>query len=184
MSKKEERRERLDRLSKAIDDQPAPQRGTVFPISKNIEPDPEFKGESLPKRHTKTYEEIAHTRKFEIPKCSVKPYNGRIFVRSYPGDETTTDGGIILPFKMKDGKDGTMKDVRRYFVVAFDEVGIPKEIADDLYIGKEVNPFLPSEAEEWSLPKVIDWDTKTVFECIHYTELAGGNMVKSEKISD
>jgi hypothetical protein len=189
MNKEKEKKERLARLSEAIEDQPVPKRGMVFPIAGNgktemKKADANMSDVELIKKEQPKYEDIVSKRKIDIPKCYIRPYNGRIFVTSVPADETITESGIILPFKMKDGKDGHMKDIRRYFVVAFDDKGIPPEIAEDLYIGKEVNPFLPNEAEEWSLPKVVDWHTGTAFECIHYTELAGGNMIKSEKVSD
>lgn len=174
MSKKEERKERMSRLSSAIGDQQAPE-------PKNI--DSGFSGITLPKKPPRSYEDIARTRKIEIPICYIRPYNGRILVISVPADETVTEGGLILPFKMKDGKDGSIKDVRRYFVAAFDVDGIPEYIAKDLFVGKEVNPFLPQEAEEWNLPKVIDWHTGTSFESIHYTELAGGSMVQPKEVT-
>lgn len=180
MSKREEREKRNQRLSEAIEDQKEPQRGVMFPITKKV--DPNFNGATLPKKEKQTYEDIAKKRKIEIPKCHIKPYNGRILVISVPADETVTESGIILPFKMKDGKDGSIKDMRRYFVAAIDHEGIPKHIADDLYVGKEVNPFLPQEAEEWNLPKVVDWYTGTMFESIHYTELAGGSTIYPEKV--
>lgn len=182
MDKKEEKRKRLSRLSEAIEDQQTPKRGVMFPITKKV--DPEFKGEQLPKKDPPKYEDLMKKRKITIPKCYITPYNGRMLVISVPADETVTESGLILPFKMKDGKDGSIKNVRRYFIAAFDKKGIPPEIAEDLYVGKEVNPFLPQEAEEWSLPRVFDWHTGTIFESIHYTELAGGNMIRSEEVAD
>lgn len=181
MDKKEEREKRHQRLSEAIEDQPMPKRGVVFPINKNITSD--FKDQPLPKKQTKSFEEIAKTMKVDIPVCYVKPYNGRIFVKSVPADEFKTESGIILPYKMRDGKDGSMKNVRRYFVVAFDQDEIPPVIAKDLYVGKEVNPFIINEAEEWRLPTVIDWHTGLSFEVIHYTELAGGSSVQAKEVT-
>ncbi|NLG04057.1 MAG: hypothetical protein GX567_09560 [Clostridia bacterium] len=181
MNKREEREKRNQRLSEAIEDQPEPKRGVIFPITKKV--DPNFNGVTLPKKEKQTYEDIAKTMRIEIPVCYVKPYNGRIFVKSIAADEFKTESGIILPYKMRDGKDGSMKNVRRYFVVAFDQDDIPPSIAKDLYVGKEVNPYIVTEAEEWRLPIVIDWKTGVSFEVIHYTELAGGSMVQPEEVT-
>ena len=135
-----------------------------------------------PKINQNKADQIMGSMKIEIPKCYSTPVNGRIYVIDLPGNEMRTDGGIILPMKMKENKAGSMKDIRRYFVVAFDKYGIPPEICEQLKIGIEVNPCLPQEAEEWTLPVVVDWHTSNVFSVIHYTELAGISNIDPEEV--
>lgn len=136
----------------------------------------------LPRKEgIKTFEEIAFTKKIEIPKCLVRPVNGRIFVIETDGSEMKTAAGIIIPQKMKDKKDESMKNIQRYFVVAWAK-DIPTEILDMLSIGIEVNPFLPQEAEEWTLPIVVDWSTGNRFKSVHYTEIAGVSDVIPTKV--
>lgn len=121
----------------------------------------------------KTAEEIINTLRIDIPKCEIIPVNGRIFVVEITGSETKTASGIILPHKMAIKKNDQVQDLCRYFVVTWDKDGIPPEVSDKLSVGLEVVPFLPPEAQEWTLPKVIDWNTAREFKVLHYTELAG-----------
>lgn len=129
----------------------------------------------LPKLSNRSYEDIASTRRLDIPVCKKIPINGRIFVIETSGSETKTEGGIILPHKYRSrkGEDMEIKDVNRYFVVNWDKDEIPQSIQEKLRIGIEVSPILPQEAEEWKLPVIIDFETGNQFALIHYSELAG-----------
>lgn len=136
----------------------------------------------LPRKEgIKTFEEIANTKRFEIPMCLTRPVNGRIYVIEMDGKETKTAAGIIIPHKMKDQKDETMKNIQRYFVVDW-AADIPMDIIEMLTVGIEVNPMIPQEAEAWNLPFVIDWNTGNKFKVIHYTELGGVSEVLPEKV--
>ena len=129
----------------------------------------------LPKLEKRSYEDIASTRRLDIPACKKIPINGRIFVIETAGSETKTEAGLILPHKYRSrkGEDIDIKDVNRYFVVKWDRDEIPQSIQDKLHVGIEVSPFLPQEAEDWSLPVIIDFETGNQFSVIHYNELAG-----------
>jgi len=127
--------------------------------------------------------EIIATKKLVIPKCFTIPTNGRIFVIDVSGSEMRTPGGLILPPTMLQKKDDSMEGAKRYFVVCWAE-DIPEEIKKYLCVGIEVNPFLPEHAEEWDLPRVIDWQGDNIFKVIHYTELAGVSSVKPEEIKE
>lgn len=122
-------------------------------------------------------DDIMKISKVEIPKCETTPVNGRIFVVEVDGSETVTPSGIILPHKLAVKKSDEVRSICRYFVVAWAE-DIPDDVKELLYKGIEVNPFLPQEAEEWNLPKVIDFNTGGIFKVIHYTELAGVSDIK------
>jgi hypothetical protein len=118
-------------------------------------------------------DEIIATKKLEIPVCKSIPINGRIYVVSVKGDDMVTPGGLILPPTFGTKKNDQVEGVNRYFVVAWDKIGIPAEISDLLCTGIEVHPFLPQNAEEWQLPRVVDWDGNHFYDVLHYTELAG-----------
>jgi len=170
-----EREKRIALLSDAIDHQDTPN-PKKYPLTKSES----FIG-PLPKKEGLKYEEIASVRKIEIPKCLSQPINGRIYVIEAAGGETVTQGGIVIAHRLNVRKNESTESIKRYFVVAYDIDDIPQSIVSKLSIGIEVNPFLPQEAEEWSLPKVIDWQTGNTFKSLHYTELAGISMVKPEK---
>jgi hypothetical protein len=95
--------------------------------------------------------------------------------------ETKTPGGIIIERRMQVKKDDKAEGLKRYFVVTWDKIGIPEHISNQLEVGIEVNPFLPQGAEEWSLPRVIDWSTGNEFKSIDFLELAGISTVQPEK---
>jgi hypothetical protein len=140
----------------------------------------------LPRKKTKSYEEIATTRRLDIPTCKITPLNGRIFAIETSGIESKTDAGIIIPhkYKSKKGEDIAIKDVNRYFVVAWDPDGIPEHIAKRLSVGIEIFPFIPQEAEEWSLPVITDFETGNQFLSIHYNELGGISNTIPEKVEE
>jgi len=153
------------RLADAIEDQkPQLTRDDQYPFSSH-----------LPRKDIKTYEEIAFTKRIDIPVCKITPVNGRIFAVETAGSESKTDAGLIIPhkYKSKKGEEMAIKDVNRYFVVAFDKDGIPSEIGGKLCVGIEIFPFIPQEAEDWSLPVVTDFETGNQFLSVHYNELAG-----------
>jgi hypothetical protein len=140
--------------------------------------------EDFRQKFVKAEEEIEY-KSIEIPKCESEPVNGRIYVIDAPGKQIKSKvANLILPQRMAPKKDDSMQEIKRYFVVAWDTVDIPESIRAKLAVGKEVNPFLPEEALNWSLPKVIDWVTGNVFLTIHYTELAGISKFDPEKIDD
>jgi len=117
--------------------------------------------------------DIIATKKLEIPKTALTPTNGRIYVVSVAGNDMKTPGGLILPPTFAMQKNDQVEGVQRYFVVAWDAEEIPENIKKCLSVGIEVNPFLPWEAQDWKLPRVVDWETGNIFDVIHYTELAG-----------
>ena len=121
----------------------------------------------------KSIKEIIATKKLEIPKTELLPTNGRIYVVSVAGNDMKTPGGLILPPTFAMQKNDQVEGVQRYFVVTWDTDEIPEKIQKHLSVGIEVNPFLPWEAQEWKLPRVVDWETGNIFDVIHYTELAG-----------
>jgi hypothetical protein len=127
----------------------------------------------IQRKKLQTAAEIQATKKLEIPKCLSIPTNGRIYVVSVAGTDMKTPGGLILPPTFAMQKNDQVEGVKRYFVVAWDKDEIPPKFQEKLTVGIEVNPFLPWAAEEWKLPRVIDWDSGNIFEVIHYTELAG-----------
>jgi len=120
----------------------------------------------------------------EIPRCEIVPLNGRVFVIEVAGKELKSSSGLWLPFKMANKKDDSSQSPNRYFVVAWDHIEIPKGISDFLQVGMEVNPFLPEEATNWSLPRVIDWNTGNVFKILHYTELAGMSKITPLEVKE
>jgi hypothetical protein len=138
----------------------------------------------LPKRDIKTYEEIANTLRIDIPLCKKIPINGRIFVIERPGTESKTPGGLFVShkFRSKKGEEVEFRNVNRFFVVCWDPDGIPEDIRNKLHIGIEVSPFLPQEAEEWTIPIIIDFETGNQFGVLHYNELAGISETLPEKI--
>lgn len=138
----------------------------------------------IERKKVKSPEEIIATKKLEIPKCQNAPVNGRIYVISVAGSDMRTPGGLILPptFAMK--KNDAVEGLRRYFVVDWDKEEIPKNIQDKLSEGIEVNPFLPENAEEFHLPRVVDWDGSNIYEVLHYTELAGISKNKPQIIDE
>jgi len=135
-----------------------------------------------PRIINKKAEEIIATRKLEIPVCKSIPVNGRIYVISVSGADMKTPGGLILPPTFNVKKNEDVEGIKRYFVVAWDAMGIPKEIRDLLRVGIEVHPLLP-DAEGWTLPRVIDWMGNNIFEVLHYTELNGVSSVQPDEIS-
>lgn len=155
------------RIADAIEDQ-KPQDEAKYPMSATGFNNP-------PKLKNKSYEEIAFSKRIDIPICKKIPVNGRIFAIETAGSETKTDAGLILPhkYKSKKGEDMSIKDVNRYFVAKWDNEGIPEIISNKLHIGIEISPMIPQEAEEWSLPVIIDFETGNQFLVIHYTELGG-----------
>lgn len=124
-------------------------------------------------------DEIIATKKLEIPKCHVKPINGRMFLIEISGYDLKSPGGLILPQKMMPKKNDDMEDIKRYFLVDWDTGEIPQAIQDKLCVGLEVNPFM-NEAESFRFPRVIDWQGNNIFIVMHYTELAGISKIKPE----
>jgi|WetSurSiteA1Bulk_404760.scaffolds.fasta_scaffold00217_12 hypothetical protein len=135
---------------------------------------------TIERKMIKSPDEIIATKKLEIPKCLLTPVNGRIYLVEVASSEMRSPGGLILPQLYAVKKNEQMADIKRYFVVAWDKIEIPKAIQDQLEVGIEVNPFLPEHAEEWDLPRVIDWQACNVFKVAHYTELAGISSIKPE----
>jgi hypothetical protein len=172
MNRIEKRKERIDKLAAAINDQKA-QDKNKYPMTTD---------ESLPPiTKPKSYQDIAQTLRIDIPVCNLTPVNGRIYVIEKPAMETKTPGGIIIERRMNVKKDDKAEGLKRYFVVTWDKIGIPEYISNQLKVGIEVNPWLPQEAEEWSLPRVIDWSTGNEFKSIDFLELAGISTVQPEK---
>jgi hypothetical protein len=130
----------------------------------------------------KSTKEIMATKKLEIPKTALCPTNGRIYVVSVAGNDMKTPGGLILPPTFAMQKNDQVEGVQRYFVVAWDTHEIPANIQQYLSVGIEVNPFLPWEAQDWKLPRVVDWETGNIFDVIHYTELAGISLNKPKPV--
>lgn len=172
MNKKKEREVRNERFAAAIDDQ-VPQDVRKYPMTT----DEAFPPITKPR----SYQEIAQTLRIDIPVCNLTPVNGRIYVIEKPAMETKTPGGIIIARQMQVKKDDKAEGLKRYFVVTWDKIGIPEYISNQLKVGIEVNPWLPQEAEEWSLPRVIDWSTGNEFKSIDFLELAGISKIKPEK---
>lgn len=171
--------EQKQRIADAIEDQ-KPQNSKKYPMSSDLNP------ADLPKTKNKTYEEIAFTKRIDIPTCKIIPLNGRIFAIETAGSESKTDAGLIIPhkYKSKKGEEMAIKDVNRYFVVAWDNDGMPEEMKKKLHVGIEIFPFIPQEAEEWSLPTVTDFETGNQFLSIHYNELAGVSQTIPVKVEE
>jgi len=112
------------------------------------------------------------------------PINGRIYVTSIIGTDLKTAGGLILPTLYAAKKNEELEGQRRYFIVAWDALGIPEDIKLFLSVGKEVNPFIPQDAEGYKLPEIIDWETGNIFEVFHYTELAGISRNEPKEVGD
>jgi hypothetical protein len=55
----------------------------------------------LPKLKQKSYEEIAFTKRIDIPHTKKIPINGRIFAIETSGTESKTESGIIIPHKYR-----------------------------------------------------------------------------------
>lgn len=150
-----------------------------FKIEKKVVTSP---AETL-RSSVKKPEEIIATKKLEIPVCKSTPVNGRIYVVSVAGADMKTPGGLILPPTFGTKKNEQVEGVKRYFAVAWDKDEIPKSILDKLRVGIELNPFLPQNAEEWQLPRIVDWMGNNIFEVIHWSELAGISSVQPEEAS-
>jgi hypothetical protein len=176
---KEERKREINEMAKAVDDKLGPshplhssKRYDDFDLVKKT-----ITGAEAAKigaaYHTSLAEKIIATKKLEIPKTELLPTNGRIYVVSVAGNDMKTPGGLILPPTFAMQKNDQVEGVQRYFVVAWDTEEIPESIKSKLSVGIEVNPFLPWEAQDWKLPRVVDWETGNIFDVIHYTELAG-----------
>jgi len=127
-------------------------------------------------------DKIIATKALEIPKCLAIPVNGRIYCVEIKGSELKSPGGLILPVKLSQKKNDDVDDWPRFFVVKWDENGIPKEIRDKLSVAVEVFPFMPEEAIGYMFPRVVDWNTGNIFKSLHYTELAGISTVKPEVV--
>lgn len=162
MGLKEDRRKEIEQMSNMVghDD---------FKLSKKVIGDTV----SMTTVPLKNVDKIIATKKLEIPKTELLPTNGRIYVVSVAGNDMKTPGGLILPPTFAMQKNDQVEGVQRYFVVAWDIDEIPEPIKQKLSVGIEVNPFLPWEAQDWKLPRVVDWETGNIFDVIHYTELAG-----------
>jgi hypothetical protein len=170
---KEERKREINEMANAIDNR-KPEFGN-FELKKSTVD---------PRIVNKKAEEIIATKKLEIPKTALTPTNGRIYVVSVAGNDMKTPGGLILPPTFAMQKNDQVEGVQRYFVVAWDIDEIPVNIKKYLSVGIEVNPFLPWEAQDWKLPRVVDWETGNIFDVIHYTELAGISLNKPKPIED
>lgn len=179
---KKSRKDDIVKMAAAIDDQPAP-KSKKYPFEKGMD---EIKRKTVDPRDIskgiKSADEIIATKKLEIPKCLQYPINGRIYVTSVAGEDMKTPAGLILPPTFKVQKNEQVEGVRRYFVVTWDHDGIPEEIQNKLSVAIEVYPFLPQDAIDFQLPRVIDWNTGTIFEVLHYTELAGISKIVPEEI--
>lgn len=162
--------ERKQRLSDAIDDKS--KLGTLsdrnkYPMASETVNFPKIKG--------KSYEEIAFTRRIDIPQCKKIPINGRIFAIETAGTESKTESGIIVPhkYRTKKGEETEIRDVSRYFVVKWDKLGIPFDISGLLCEGIEISIFMPIDAEDYKPAIIVDFETSNQFLVFHYTELAG-----------
>lgn len=174
------RKKDISKMAEAIDAQPQPKKG--FPFEKGMN---EIERKTIDPRaiKPKAANEIIATKKLEIPKCEQWPTNGRIYVISVAGNDMKTPGGLILPPTFKVKKNEDVEGIRRYFVVDWDHSSdIPEHIQGKLSVGIEVNPFLPQDAIDFQLPRVIDWNTGNIFEVLHHTELAGISKIIPEKV--
>lgn len=132
-----------------------------------------------------TGEDLESKRVLKIPVNKIIPVNGRIFVISVTGEDLKTKGGLILPPKFGTKKNDQVEGVKRYFVIDWDKKGgIPKEICDLLRVGIEVHPFLPQNAEEFQLPRIVDWNANDIYDVLHYTELGGIGMIEPEVVDE
>jgi co-chaperonin GroES (HSP10) len=156
------------RIADSIEDSPVKRRLASSDID-TINP------ADLPRQKQKSYEEIAYSKRIDIPPCMKIPVNGRLYVIETAGSESKTDAGIIIPhkYRSKKGEDTEIRDVSRYFVVRWDRDGIPEEIQNKLHVGIEISIFLPQEAEDFKLPVMVDFETGSQFLIVHYNELAG-----------
>jgi hypothetical protein len=109
----------------------------------------------------------------EIPECSIKPANGRIFVVEVASKPPKTKSGLWLPKYLRNQKNDDVMPINRYYVVSWDEDDIPENIKKYLKPGLEVHPFIPDDAIGYNLPRLIDWSSSTEFSVLHYTELGG-----------
>lgn len=139
---------------------------------------------NIVRKKVKSPEEIIATKKLDIPVCHNAPVNGRIYVISVAGSDMKTPGGLILPPTLAMRKDDSVIGFRRYFVVDWDKDEIPESIQKKLSPGIEVNPFLPEDATNFRLPRVVDWDGSNIYEVLHYTEIAGISRNKPEIVED
>lgn len=175
---KKERKKEVREMASAIDDQKSPD-AKKFPFEKGMEGIERSKINPSVKKA----DDIIATKKIEIPKCELWVTNGRIYVVSVAGEDMKTPGGLILPPTFKVQKNEQVEGVRRYFVVDWDHSDdIPQHVQDKLSVGLEVSPFLPQDAIDFQLPRVIDWNTGNIFEVLHYTELAGISKIAPEKV--
>lgn len=170
---KEKRKKEINEMANSIDDV------RQYPMTKEESFQGSSVGPDIKKRLLKA-DEIIATKKLEIPKCQVKPMNGRMFIKEVSGYELKSPGGLILPQKMMPKKNDDMEDIKRYFLVDWDHEEIPDHIQRFFEVGLEVNPFL-NEAENFVFPKVVDWQGNNVFIVMHYTELAGVSRVRPEQ---
>jgi hypothetical protein len=180
MSLHERRKKDIREMTKDIEDHEKNRFMKQYPLTPKDAFDTSSVSPEIIKKKLPTPEEILATKKLEIPKCLLIPVNGRIYLIEVASSELRSPGGLILPQKLAVKKNDQMADIKRYFVVTWDPDGIPQEIQNRLQLGIEVNPFLPEHAEEWDLPRVIDWQGGNVFKVAHYTELAGISSVKPE----
>lgn len=185
---KEKRKREIEEMALAVDDR---DRITSIPSKLKTHPattDEAYKQSTvspdITMKKVKSPEEILATKKLEIPKCLLRPTNGRIFVIDVSGYELKSPGGLILPPKFGPKKNDDVADIKRYFVVDWDTEEIPDSIKKYLRVGIEVNPFLNETAEEFDFPKVIDWQGNSILKCIHYTELAGISRVEPQEVNE
>jgi hypothetical protein len=173
---KEKRKKEIDTMANGIEDK------RKYPMTKEESFAPGEIPSDIQRKKLSEADRILATKKLEIPACKCIPVNGRIYVISVAGSDMKTPSGLILPPTFGTKKNEQVEGVKRYFVVAWDALGIPKEICDLLLVGREINPFLPQNAEEWQLPRVVDWDGNNIFEVVHYTELAGVSETIPEEV--
>ena len=175
---KEKRKKEIKEMASAIDNTT----GTTGPHCDiaNDHYTPSSVSPEIERKMITPAEKIIATKNLEIPKCLSTPVNGRIYIIDVASSELRSPGGLILPQKYAAKKNDELVDIKRYFVVAWDKDEIPPSIQDKLEVGIEINPFYPENAEEWNLPRVIDWQTGNIFKFVHYTELAGISSVKPE----
>jgi hypothetical protein len=136
----------------------------------------------IQRKKVKSPEEILGELVVELPRNTIKPVNGRIFLYEVSADEVKTKAGILLPTShIVQKQDRQMsREIRRYYVldtaVDCQVTFIPHGEIEPrkLRRGDEVFPFFPEEMENWSLPKVIDWNNNAMRYCVvHETEIGG-----------
>lgn len=170
MNKKEK-----EQISNAIEDHKSASEAIIETTKRSVNP-ADFSTQDLPRIENDEEKEL----RIEIPKCLSRPVNGRIFVISIANQPQKSLSGLWIPRLYAEKKDQSMKSIDRFFIVAWAS-DIPPEIKDHLKVGIEVGVFIPQEAEGWSLPKYIDWQTGNEFPVVHFTELAGISKVQPEE---